>query len=240
MNIGRRLERSGLARMSRLFNEPFKMSRPAGGGAIKCCVAGEAQPQRYMFYGQRRRLAGVATAAMLLMIGGVAAEAQSTQRGRATAPASTGPVIVFETVKGNFEIETYPNEAPKSVAHILELVKRNFYNGQRIIRLVPGQLVQFGDPLSRDMTKRAQWMTGGSGRSIGVAETSPKHRHVLGAVSMAHPGDPKEADSQMFIMFAAQPKYDGQFTVVGHVTTGMDVVRKLSVTDIIRRARLKS
>jgi cyclophilin family peptidyl-prolyl cis-trans isomerase len=143
-------------------------------------------------------------------------------------------------VKGNFEIETYPTEAPKSVEHILELVKRNFYNGQRVHRIVPGQLVQFGDPLTRDMTKKQFWGTGGSNRAIGASESSPKHRHVLGAVSLAHPGDPKQADSQMFIMFAAQPKYDGQFTVFGHVTTGMDVVRKLGVNDIIRRARLKS
>jgi cyclophilin family peptidyl-prolyl cis-trans isomerase len=183
---------------------------------------------------------GVATAAMLLMIGGLVPAAQSTQRGRATTPpASTGPVIVFETVKGNFEIETYPNEAPMSVAHILELVKRNFYNGQRVHRIVPGQLVQFGDPLTRDMTKKQFWGTGGSNRAIGVSESSPKHRHVLGAVSLAHPGDAKQADSQMFIMFAAQPKYDGQFTVFGQVTTGMDVVRKLAVNDIIRRARVK-
>ena len=195
---------------------------------------------------------GVTAAAMLLMIGVMVADAQ-TQRGRATTPpagaraqstpassTASGPVIVFETVKGNFEIETYPAEAPKSVAHILELVKRNFYNGQRVHRLVPGQLVQFGDPLTRDMTKKEFWGTGGSNRAIGVAETSPKHRHVLGAVSLAHPGDPKQADSQMFVMFAAQPKYDGQFTVIGHVTTGMDVVRKLAVNDIIRRARLKS
>jgi cyclophilin family peptidyl-prolyl cis-trans isomerase len=196
----------------------------------------------------RRR---VAAAAVLLLIGVMVADAQ-TQRGRATTPpasgraqstpasaAGAGPVIVFETVKGNVEIETYPNEAPKSVAHILELVKRNFYNGQRVSRIVPGQLVQFGDPLSRDMTKKEFWGTGGSNRPIGVAEPSPKHRHVPGAVSLAHPGDPKQADSQMFIMLVAQPKYDGQFTVFGHVTTGMDVVRKLGVNDIIRRARVK-
>jgi peptidyl-prolyl cis-trans isomerase B (cyclophilin B) len=198
-----------------------------------------------------RRSVGIA--ATLLIIGGVV-DAQTTSRGSGTPPpargraqstpasssSSAGPVIVFETVKGNFEIETYPAEAPKSVAHILELVKRNFYNGQRVHRIVPGQLVQFGDPLTRDMTKKEFWGTGGSNRAIGVGEMSPKHRHVLGAVSLAHPGDPKQADSQMFVMFAAQPKYDGQFTVFGHVTTGMDVVRKLGVNDIIRRARVKS
>jgi cyclophilin family peptidyl-prolyl cis-trans isomerase len=198
-----------------------------------------------------RRSVGIA--ATLLIIG-VVVDAQTTSRGSGTPPpargpaqstpasssASAGPVIVFETVKGNFEIETYPAEAPKSVAHILELVKRNFYNGQRVHRIVPGQLVQFGDPLTRDMTKKEFWGTGGSNRAIGVGEMSSKHRHVLGAVSLAHPGDPKQADSQMFIMFAAQPKYDGQFTVFGHVTTGMDVVRKLGMNDIIRRARVKS
>jgi len=197
---------------------------------------------------------GMALMAMVLMSGAVIAGAQTTPRGRASTPPArgqaqsspgsttvpAGPVIVFETVKGNFEIETYPNDAPKSVAHILELVRRNFYNGQRVHRLVPGQLVQLGDPLTRDMTKKQFWGTGGSNRPIGVGEMSSKHRHVPGAVSLAHPGDPKQADSQMFIMFAAQPKYDGQFTVFGQVTTGMDVVRKLAVNDIIRRARIKS
>ena len=60
-----------------------------------------------------------------------------------------GPVIVFETSEGTFEMETYPNEAPKSVAHILTLVRRNFYNGLRVHRLVPGFVVQFGDPDAR-------------------------------------------------------------------------------------------
>jgi cyclophilin family peptidyl-prolyl cis-trans isomerase len=195
----------------------------------------------------------IAVLAIVLMSGLAIVDAQTSQRGGATPPArgrsqatpgssttAGAPVIVFETAKGNFEIETYPVEAPKSVAHIVELVKRNFYNGQRVHRIVPGQLVQLGDPLSRDMTKREFWGTGGSNRPIGVGEMSPKHRHVAGAVSLAHPGDPKQADSQMFIMFAAQPKYDGGFTVFGHVTTGMDVVRKLAMNDIIRRVRIKS
>jgi cyclophilin family peptidyl-prolyl cis-trans isomerase len=200
----------------------------------------------------RRR--GIAVLAIVLASGVMVAGAQTGQRGRSETPppgggaqasrgsatAAAGPVIVFETAKGSFEIETYPAEAPKSVEHILALVKRNFYNGQRVHRIVPGQLVQFGDPLSRDMTKRDFWGTGGSNRPIGVGEMSPKRRHVPGAVSLAHPGDPKQADSQMFIMFAAQPKYDGGFTVFGHVTTGMDVVRKLTMNDIIRRVRIKS
>jgi cyclophilin family peptidyl-prolyl cis-trans isomerase len=155
-----------------------------------------------------------------------------------------GPIIVFETTKGTFEMETYPNEAPKSVAHLLQLVKRNFYNGLRVHRLVPGFVVQFGDPQTRDMTKRDMWGTRGSGRAIGVAEISPKRPHKLGAVALAHAGDARGADSQMYIALSGQEdpriaNLQGDFTVFGQVISGMDVVRKLQVTDIIRRATVK-
>jgi cyclophilin family peptidyl-prolyl cis-trans isomerase len=178
--------------------------------------------------------------------------AQTQARGRSTSPAQkappvvdakpspgAGPIVVFETAKGSFEMETYPNEAPKSVEHILTLVRRNFYNGLRISRLVKGQLVQFGDPLSRDMSKRNLWGTGGSGKPIGVGEMNPKRKHLLGSVALAHPGDPKFADSQVYVMLIPQPKYDGKYTVIGRVIAGMDVVQKLQETDVIRRATIK-
>ena len=187
------------------------------------------------------------------MAGMVAAQAQGG--GRATAPGQqkkttpavvdvtpspgAGPIVVFETVKGTFEMETYPNEAPKSVEHILTLVRRNFYNGLRVHRLVKGQLVQFGDPLSRDMSKRDRWGTGGSGKSIGVAEISPKRKHLVGSVALAHPGDPRLADSQLYVMLIPQPKYDKDYAVIGRVIAGMDVVQKLQETDVIRRASVR-
>ena len=171
----------------------------------------------------------------------LAAGAQGAASGRSPG---AGPVIVFETVKGTFEVETYPNEAPRSVEHILTLVKRNFYNGLRVHRLVPGFVVQFGDPQTRDMTRRAAWGTRGSGRPIGVAEISPKRPHRLGAVALAHGGDPRGADSQLYIALSGvdEPRIanlEGDFTVVGQVISGMDVVSKLQVTDIIRRATVK-
>ena len=86
--------------------------------------------------------------------------------------AAAGPVLVVETVKGSFEIQTYPAEAPKTVEHIVALAKRNFYNGHRVHRVVRGFVVQFGDPQTRDMTKRDRWGSQGSGRSIGVAPQS--------------------------------------------------------------------
>jgi peptidyl-prolyl cis-trans isomerase B (cyclophilin B) len=156
-----------------------------------------------------------------------------------------GPIIVFETVKGTFEVETYPNEAPKSVEHILALARRNFYNGLRVHRLVPGFVVQFGDPQTRDMTKRARWGNGGSGREIGVAEISPKRPHRLGAVALARQeGQPGSADSQMYVALAGldSPQIanlNGKYTVIGQVISGLDVVQKLQVTDVIRRATVR-
>jgi cyclophilin family peptidyl-prolyl cis-trans isomerase len=176
------------------------------------------------------------------------ADAQAAQtpaaRGRAQAaapaakPAGGAPIIVIETAKGTIEIETYPADAPKTVEQIVGLAKRNFYNGQRVHRVEPGFVVQFGDPQSRDMTKRDRWGTGGSGRVIGVAET--KRIHKFGAVAMAHAGDPARADSQMYILLRqSAAALDGKYAVFGQVMSGMDVVQKLEVGDVIRRISVK-
>jgi peptidyl-prolyl cis-trans isomerase B (cyclophilin B) len=170
--------------------------------------------------------------------GGAAPKPAAKPAAAAPKPsAAAGPVLVVETAKGVIEIQTFPADAPKTVEHLVALAKRNFYNGLRVHRAIPGFVVQFGDPLTRDMTKRDRWGSGGSGRSIGVAEV--KRKHVVGAVAIAHPGDPRLADSQMYISFAAQPKLDRDFTVFRQVTSGMDVARKLAMNDIIRRVTVK-
>lgn len=155
----------------------------------------------------------------------------------ATKPA--GPVIVVETSRGVFEFETYPADAPKTVARIVELVKQRFYNGMRIHRVVPGFVIQWGDPQTRDMTKKDRWGTGGSGKPIGVAEISKTRTHVLGAVAMAHAGDPSLADSQMYVTLAPVPRLNGQYTVFGKITVGMDVVQKIQAEDVIKRMTIK-
>ena len=188
---------------------------------------------------------------LLLTSGAATAAPQARARGRATtgrqvatAPAKpspgSGPLIDIETTKGTIEMETYPNEAPKSVAHIVDLVRHNFYNGQRVHRVVPGQLVQFGDPLTKDLSKADYWGTGGSDKPIGVNETNPKRKHLVGTVALANEGgDPRSSDSQMYIMMIPQPKYDGHYIVIGRVLSGMDVVKKLVKGDIIRRVSVK-
>jgi cyclophilin family peptidyl-prolyl cis-trans isomerase len=165
----------------------------------------------------------------------------------ATAPSpGAGPIIVVETVKGTFEFETYPDEAPKTVEHLLKLVSRNFYNGLRVHRLVPGFIVQWGDPQTRDMSKRDAWGRGSasqSGRPIGVAEISKKRMHEKGSVGVAHAGDPTQGDSQIYVVTGENTPsikgLNGKYAVFGKVLSGMDVVLKLQETDVIKKMYVK-
>ena len=153
--------------------------------------------------------------------------------------SGAGPVIVLETSKGVIEFETYPDEAPKTVAHIVGLVKKGFYNGLRFHRVEPGFVVQIGDPQTRNMLTQDSWGRGGSGKPIGAAEIAKKRRHLRGAVGMGHAGDPKTADSQFYIMLSTRPGLDGQYTVFGRVVSGMDVVDKIQRADVLRKATVK-
>ena len=150
-----------------------------------------------------------------------------------------GPIVVLDTVKGVIEFETYPEEAPKTVARIVELVKRGFYNGLRFHRAEPNFIVQVGDPQTRNMTLIDYWGRNGSGKPIGVAEITKKRTHVRGAVAMADSGSPKDADSQFYIALRAMPEQDGKHTVFGRVITGMDVALKIKKADILKKASVK-
>lgn len=159
---------------------------------------------------------------------------------QAPKPASSaGPVIVIETMKGNIEIETYPTEAPKTVAAILALIKKNFYNGLRFHRVEKKFLIQAGDPQSRDLEKHAAWGRAGSGVPIGVAEITKLRPHKRGAVGMAHAGDPTKADSQFYITLSPRKTLDGKYAVFGQVISGMDVAEKMEIGDRIRRMAVK-
>jgi len=159
------------------------------------------------------------------------------------APAQPlGPVIVVDTSKGTFEFETYPNDAPKTVAHVVELVRRGFYDGQRVHRAVPGFVVQWGDPRSRDPDMEAEWGRGAaasSGKPLGTAEMPKKRLHTRGAVALAHPGTPAQADSQIYVTLADRPELNGRYTVFGRVTAGGEVPARLERGDLIRRMYVK-
>ena len=166
------------------------------------------------------------------------AGAQQKPVPKPATPAS-GPVIVLETAKGTIEIETYPQDAPKTVAYIVGLIKKNFYNGQRFHRVEANFVIQIGDPQTRDMTKRDSWGQGNSGTPVGVAEISTKRLHTPGAVGMAHGGDPKSASGQFYITLRAAPSLNGKYVVFGKVIKGLDVAAKIQKADVLKRASVR-
>jgi cyclophilin family peptidyl-prolyl cis-trans isomerase len=156
----------------------------------------------------------------------------------AQAKPAADPIFVLETVKGIVEIRLFQGDAPKSVAHLLALIRRSYYRGQRIHR-VTASLVQFGDVQSRDMTKKDYWGSGGSGTPINAFELVKKYTHRRGMVGLAHSGNPMAADSQLYIMKQPSSGLDGKHAIVGQVTTGLGVVDTLAVGDMIRLAFVK-
>jgi cyclophilin family peptidyl-prolyl cis-trans isomerase len=158
------------------------------------------------------------------------------------AQQARAPVVVVETTKGTFEVETYPNDAPKSVAHIVNLVKRGFYDGQRVHRVIPGFVIQWGDPQSRDMAKQTDWGRGeaaSSGKPIGAAEFRKRRVHLKGAVGLAHAGNPALADSQIYVTLADRPELNGKYVVFGRVVSGAEVPERIQRGDVITRMYVK-
>jgi len=155
------------------------------------------------------------------------------------APATPAPtIVVMNTVQGAVEIELLP-DAPKSVARVLELVTRNFYRGLRVHLVQPG-LIQFGDPSTRNMESMSSWGHTGSGRRLGFGELG-KRAFTRGIVGYAYPrGEgPEQSDSQLFIVKTNTPSMNGKYVVVGRVTSGMEVVDKLRLADVIRNITVK-
>jgi cyclophilin family peptidyl-prolyl cis-trans isomerase len=169
--------------------------------------------------------------------GGVTAKPGAASATPTPDPA-LGPMLVLETVKGTIYVQLFAKEAPKSVAQVVSLTKGNFYNQQKVHRVVAGQLVQFGDKQSRDATLREWWGKGpnsGSGKPIGVDETSKTRKHKAGTVAMAHPGDVRSSDSQIYFALRPMPQLDGKHNIIGEVKSGMAIVPKLAVGDVIKK-----
>jgi peptidyl-prolyl cis-trans isomerase B (cyclophilin B) len=149
---------------------------------------------------------------------------------------NTGHYAILDTDRGTIVIEFYPAVAPKTVENFETLTKKGFYNGLTFHRVVPGFVVQGGDPKGDG--------SGGPGYDV-PAEISPAEKHLRGSVATARLGDAvnpdrKSSGSQFYICLAAQPSLDGQYTVFGGVVEGMDVVDKIQVGDHIKKVTLTS
>ena len=133
-------------------------------------------------------------------------------------------VAELHTTAGEIDIRFFPDVAPNHVKNFIDLAQKGFYNGTKFHRVIPGFMIQGGDP-NTISGNPATWGTGGSGKYVNAEFNTVKHKR--GIVSMARSSDPNSASSQFFIMVADYPSLDGQYSVFGQVTKGMDVADKI-------------
>ena len=131
---------------------------------------------------------------------------------------------VIETKFGNIELKFFPDVAPNHVNNFIELAKKGFYDGTTFHRVIPGFMIQGGDPNSKSPDKSTHGM-GGPGHTV-KAEFNAKP-HKRGTLSMARSASPDSAGSQFFICVADAPFLDRQYTVFGEVVSGMEVADKI-------------
>ena len=138
---------------------------------------------------------------------------------------ANNPTFIITMENGDvMKGELYPDIAPKTVENFIKLVKDHFYDGLIFHRVIPGFMIQGGDPQGSG--------TGGPGYSI-VGEFSANGftnplKHTAGVLSMARAMDPNSAGSQFFIMHKDSPHLDGQYAAFGKVLEGLDVVDKIA------------
>lgn len=166
--------------------------------------------------------------------GGSAAKLAPQQRSNMykAAPAMTidvnkSYVATIKTAKGNIVAELYPKDAPQHVNNFVFLARDGFFDNLTFHRVVAGFVIQGGDPLGTGL--------GGPGYNV---PPEIKGKHSKGALAMARQGGPAQttpsSGSQFYITLDAQPGLDGQYTVFGQVTQGMDVVQNIAVGDVIQ------
>ena len=132
--------------------------------------------------------------------------------------------VIIKTDFGSIKFSLLPDIAPETVRNFLELAKSGFYNGTLFHRVIPGFMIQGGDPNTKNPDK-STWGQGGPGYNL-KAEFSPRS-HLRGIVSMARSTDPDSAGSQFFIVTSDSTFLDKQYTVFGEVVDGMEVADKI-------------
>ena len=148
-------------------------------------------------------------------------------------PGKTGTAVITLEKGGQITLEFFPADAPKTVENFVKLANQGFYDGTTFHRVEPGFVVQGGDPLSKKLPVGDPKIgTGGPGYRI-KAEFNQR-KHDRGVLAMARGQDPDSAGSQFYITLAPANFLDGQYTVFGHVTRGMEVVDTIKPGDRIK------
>lgn len=131
---------------------------------------------------------------------------------------------VIETKFGNIELRFFPDVAPNHVNNFIELAKKGFYDGTIFHRVIPGFMIQGGDPNSKN-PDRSKHGLGGPGYTVKAEFNNKPHKR--GTLSMARAANPDSAGSQFFICIADAPFLDKQYTVFGEVVSGLEVADKI-------------
>ena len=161
-----------------------------------------------------------------LLLAQAASKAQPAER--PSLADLTNKQAVVTTGAGTFVIDLRPDLAPNHVAYFVKQAQAGAYNGTIFHRVILRGLIQGGDPLSKDPSKAKLYGTGGLG--VLKAEVSTE-KHTRGAVSaVLQPNKPNSGGAQFFVCVSDQPALDGQYTIFGRISDGMDVVQKISET----------
>jgi len=139
--------------------------------------------------------------------------------------AAKGPRAIINTKFGEIEIEFFPDKAPNHVKNFVKLAKSGFYNGTIFHRVIPGFMIQGGDPNTKDLSNKAAYGMGGPGYNVNAEFNDIQHKR--GIVSMARANDPNSAGSQFYIVVENSFFLDGKYTVFGQVVKGMGVADKI-------------
>ncbi len=170
----------------------------------------------------------VSVIAVLMMLSFFTAHAVAEVRYRQFSKKEIGQMkntrVIIETKFGNIKLRFFPEVAPNHVDNFITLARKGFYDGTIFHRVIPGFMIQGGDPNSKS-PNRARHGLGGPGYTL-KAEFSGRP-HKRGTLSMARKADPDSAGSQFFICVADAPHLNGKYTVFGEVEEGMDVVDKI-------------
>ena len=142
-----------------------------------------------------------------------------------TSASSADPIAVIETTYGVIVIQLFPDVAPGHVDNFVRLANEGYYDGTTFHRVIPGFMIQGGDPNSKNEDRKTHGV-GGPGYSI-KAEFSQTLTHKRGILSMARAQDPNSAGSQFFIIVADSKFLDKQYSIFGEVIEGMDVADKI-------------
>ncbi|HKO31268.1 MAG TPA: peptidylprolyl isomerase [Nitrospiraceae bacterium] len=147
------------------------------------------------------------------------------------AEPTKGPRAIIKTKFGDIEVKFYPDLAPRHVENFTKLAKEGFYNGTIFHRVIPGFMIQGGDPNTKDTLKKELYGQGGpkdeNGKPVTVKAEFSDTPHKRGIVSMARAADPDSAGSQFFIVVEDSRFLDRKYTVFGEVTKGIGVADKI-------------